>query len=210
VLTTDAIRSASRGSGCRRDGAVGAEPDRHAAVEQLAHGRDAAAQAQVAARVVGDGRAGGGEHSDVVVGQPHAVRADEAGPEQPVLGEPRDDTLAETALALDHLDLGLGQVRVHAHAVVAHEPGAAVEELVGRLVGNRRATATRMRPCAAPFQRRMMRSVSSSRPLVGAARMPSTVRRRSGGSRSISPGTVWKNTTSATAGASTTRTPTSV
>src|SRR5439155_23203279 len=100
-------------------------------------GRDAAARAQVAARVVGDGRAGGGEHSDVVVGQPHAVRADEAGPEQPVLGEPRDDTLAETALALDHLDLGLGQVRVHAYAVVAHEPGAAVEELVGRLVGNR-------------------------------------------------------------------------
>src|SRR6266403_2307505 len=108
------------------DGAVGAEPDRHAAVEQLAHGRDAAAQAQVAARVVGDGRAGVGEHPDVVAGEPHAVCADEAGPEQPVLGQPRDDALAETAPALDHLHLGPGQVRVHAPAVLAHQPGAAV------------------------------------------------------------------------------------
>jgi len=72
------------------------------------------------------------------------------------------------------------------------------------------ATATRTRPSAAPLKRRMARSISSSSPLVGAGRIDSTLARRSAGSRSTSPGTVWKNTTSATAGASTTRTPTSV
>ena len=47
------------------------------------------------------------------------------------------------------------------------------------------ATATRIRPSALPCQRRMARSVRSSRPLVGAGRMSSTVRRRSGGRRSL-------------------------
>ena len=79
-----------------------------------------------------------GKHLHVLVGQPHAVRADEAGTEEPVRRESRDDALPPAPPALDDLHLGLGQVRVHADAVLAHQPTTPIEELVGRLVGDRR------------------------------------------------------------------------
>ena len=69
--------------------------------------------------------------------------------------------------------------------------------------------AMRTRPSAVPCQRLISRAVRSSRPFVGAGAMSSTVRRRSGGNRSSRPGTVSWKTTSATAGARTTRAPTS-
>ena len=48
----------------------------------------------------------------------------------------------------------------------------------------------RMRPSAVPCQRLISRAVRSIRPFVGAGTMSSTVRRRSRGNRSSSPGTV--------------------
>jgi hypothetical protein len=123
--------------------AVRPEPHSHAAVEQLAHWRDAAAEPEIAPRVMGDGGAGIGEHADVIVAEPDPVGADEVRPEHPVLGEARDDRSAMAAPALDHLDLGLGEVRVDANPVLAREPDEAVEQLVGGLIrdGRRRGDA---------------------------------------------------------------------
>ena len=92
---------------------------------------------------MGDGGAGIGEHAHVVVADPDPVGADEVRPEHAVLGEARDDRSAMAAPALDHLDLGLGEVRVDADSVLAREPDEAVEQLVGGLVrdGRRRGDA---------------------------------------------------------------------
>ena len=97
-----------------RGGAVDAEPDAHAGVEQVAHRRDARAEAQVRGRAVRDADAGLREQGDVGRRQVDAMRA----PDVP--GEPADalqvlDRAAAVGLAAELLLVErLGEVRVQA------------------------------------------------------------------------------------------------
>ncbi len=68
--------------------------------------------------------------------------------------EAADDGLAMSPLALDHLDLRLGQVRVDPDPMLPRQPGTAIEELVRRLVRDgrrhRHPDAPALRPVPAP------------------------------------------------------------
>ena len=104
-----------------RSGAVDAEADPDARVEQPAHRRDPRAEPEVRARAVRDAGAGGGETADLGVGEVDAMGAPD------VLGQPAEllevlDGRAAEPLAAELLLLDrLGQVRVQLQAELAGE-----------------------------------------------------------------------------------------
>jgi hypothetical protein len=120
-------------------GAVGADADGHAGLEHPAHARDAVAEPHVAAGVVGDGGTAITQPLDLVVVEPHDVRAGEVGADEAERVEMGDQRFAVAPEARELLHLRLGHVHVDADAVLAGEVATALHERVAAVQRNRGA-----------------------------------------------------------------------